>query len=565
MSPTLADAESALSRWFGFSSLRAPQRRAIVAVLAGRDTLVVMPTGGGKSLCFQIPALIAEGLTVVLSPLVSLMKDQVDALERRCIPAVGLHGGMSPGEQADALGRALRGEVKMLYVAPERLIAGRTRSALARARIALLAIDEAHCISEWGHDFRPAYRELQRIREPLGSPPAIALTATATPDVREDIVQVCGLRRPVRIVAGFDRPNLRYSVRRVGRVRDRDRKLVELAGHARGTVVVYAQTRNRVERIAATLRGAGIRAVAYHAGQPPALRRANQESFMRGELRAIAATSAFGMGVDKADVRLVIHDAIAPSLESYYQEAGRAGRDGAPADCVLLYARADRRSPQYFIDAASPLRATIEATYAAASAIARAQPTGHVAWVDRPAVAARIRRSPSEVAGALAILAKAGAVLSEEGDRGCAWVRLIATDHRINSHLRADPLRLDLVRELWRQSGGGVRAGAVVQFGALPPGLGGPGIVDVLDALMRDSILVWERTHAGLRMVNPMSPLTRWDVDWTAIAVRRRVAEARLAAMIGYAETRGCRRRVLLGYFGEDARPVRCGACDRCA
>ncbi|MDA1082454.1 MAG: RecQ family ATP-dependent DNA helicase [Gemmatimonadetes bacterium] len=243
MARSLPDAEAVLNRWFGYPSLRAPQRRAVSAVLRGRDTLVVMPTGGGKSLCFQVPALMLDGLTVVLSPLVSLMKDQVDTLVRKGIPAVGLHGGMTPGEQADAIGRVVRREAKMLYVAPERLVAGRTLDALRRLDVSLLAVDEAHCISEWGHDFRPAYRELQSIRAPLGSPPVVALTATATPDVRDDIQRVCALRNPVRIIAGFDRPNLRYAVHRVARVGDRNRRLGELVSARAGPAVVYAQTR----------------------------------------------------------------------------------------------------------------------------------------------------------------------------------------------------------------------------------------------------------------------------------------------------------------------------------
>ncbi|HVZ47470.1 MAG TPA: ATP-dependent DNA helicase RecQ, partial [Gemmatimonadaceae bacterium] len=382
MTATLADAERVLQASFGYSSLRPPQRRAIAAVLRGRDTLVVMPTGGGKSLCFQVPALLLDGLTVVLSPLVSLMKDQVDTLVRKGIAAAGLHGGLAAGEQADAIGAALRGDVRLLYVAPERLVAGHTLQALRRVRIALLAVDEAHCISEWGHEFRPAYRELMAIRAPLGMPPTIALTATATPDVRDDIVAVCGLRAPVRITAGFDRPNLHYRVHRVGRARERTNRLASLVAARDGAAVVYAQTRSRVERLAALLRRAGVPAVPYHAGQQRDVRRRTQDRFMCGDADVIVATSAFGMGVDKPDVRLVVHDAIPASLESYYQEAGRAGRDGKPSRCLLLYARADRRSPEYFIRSASPTRAAVTAVHAAAVRATRAAPAA--AWIDVP-------------------------------------------------------------------------------------------------------------------------------------------------------------------------------------
>lgn len=563
MPPTIADAEQVLSRWFGYAALRPPQRRAIVAVLNGRDVLVVMPTGGGKSLCFQVPALLVDGLTIVLSPLVSLMKDQVDTLVRKGIPAAGLHGGMTPGEQADAIAHAICGTIRMLYVAPERLVAGKTLSALCRVKVGLLAVDEAHCISEWGHEFRPAYRELMAIRGPLGMPPAIALTATATPDVRDDIAKVCGLRAPVRITAGFDRPNLHYGVHRVGRARERTNRLVDLVAAREGPAVVYAQTRSRVERLAALLVRAGVPAVPYHAGQLQDLRRRTQDRFMRGEADVIVATSAFGMGVDKPDVRLVVHDAISASLESYYQEAGRAGRDGKPSRCLLLYARADRRSPDYFIRSSSPSRATIEAVYAAAVHSCGQAPAA--AWIDVAAVARRAKVPPAEVHGAMGVLGRAGAVIDERGESGRVWVRIIATADRIASIYAADSAERALLRAMWRLSRDGLRAGTTIDVGSLPPGLGAVGLVGTLDALMRSAVIIWERPAAGLRLVDPCAPLARWPVDWEAIAARRRVAQRRLEAMIRYAESRSCRRRVLLGYFGDDVAGGRCGGCDRCA
>lgn len=562
MPPTLADAERVLARWFGYSSLRPPQRRAIGAVLAGRDTLVVMPTGGGKSLCFQVPALLLDRLTVVLSPLVSLMKDQVDTLVRKGVPAAGLHGGMTSGEQADAIGEVIRGTVRLLYVAPERLVAGKTLGALTRIRVALLAVDEAHCISEWGHEFRPAYRELLAIRRLLGMPPTIALTATATPVVRDDIVRVCGLRAPVRVTAGFDRPNLHYGVHRVGRARERTNRLVKLVSARDGPAVVYAQTRSRVERLGALLVRAGVPAVPYHAGQQPDLRRRTQDRFMRGHVEVIVATSAFGMGVDKPDVRLVVHDAMSASLESYYQEAGRAGRDGRLSHCFLLYARADRRSPEYFIRSASPSRATVEAVYRAAVQCDAGAPGA--AWIDQAAVARKARVPRAEVGGAMGILERAGAVIDEIGEAGRIWVRLLATPARIALMLPARSAERDLLRVLWRVSKGEVCSGFTVETAALPPGLGSVGLVSSLDALARDSMIVWERPAAGLRLTDPRAPLARWRLDWDAIDTRRHVAECRLAAMIRYAETRGCRRRVLLGYFGDAVVGADCGRCDRC-
>ena len=563
MLPTLPDAECVLRRWFGYSSLRTPQRRAISAVLRARDTLVVMPTGGGKSLCFQVPALMLNGLTVVLSPLVSLMKDQVDTLVAKGIPATGLHGGMSGGEQAEALVRVIRGSVKMLYLAPERLLAGRTIDALRRVSTSLLAIDEAHCISEWGNDFRPAYRQMQDIRGPLGNPPVIALTATATPDVRDDIRQVCGLRDPVQIVAGFDRPNLRYAVQRVSNARERNRRLSELLARRTGPAVVYAQTRSRVERIASTLRTSGVAAVPYHAGQLRDARRAAQERFMRGDVDVIVATCAFGMGVDKPNVRLVVHDAISASLESYYQEAGRAGRDGAPSDCVLLYARADRRSPEYFIRASSPSAELVAAVHAAAVRQVRGS-RGGTGPIDPAGVARTVKSTPAEVSGALTILSRAGAIIDRRGDGDRVWVRLTGTPGRIAGQLARDSHERHLLGALWSVTCGAVRSGCDVPLAALPPGLGSVGLVNALDALMKANLIVWERPQAGLFLSAGPASLAAPAIDWAAIDTRRIVARQRLAAMVRYAESRVCRRRVLLGYFGDHSGSARCDACDRC-
>jgi ATP-dependent DNA helicase RecQ len=565
MPHSIADAEGVLKRWFGYSTLRPPQRRAISAVLARRDTLVVMPTGGGKSLCFQVPAMMLDGLTVVLSPLVSLMKDQVDTLVRKGMPAVGIHGGMTAGEQVDAISRAIQGKARMLYVAPERLVVGQTLRALARVRVSLLAVDEAHCISEWGNEFRPAYREVQAFRAPLGSPPVIALTATATPAVRDDIIAVCGLRNPVRVTAGFDRPNLSYRVKRVGPARERTQRLTELITARSGPAVVYAQSRSRVERLAATLSRAGAPAVPYHAGQAQDLRRATQDRFMRGTVDVIVATSAFGMGVDKANVRLVVHDAISASLESYYQEAGRAGRDGKASECVLLCSRADRRSPEHFIASGSPPRELIERVYAEAAAGARAATAGFApSALSAGGLAARLKLPPAQVAGALTILERAGALTDDRGERDMAWVRLTATSRRIAAELASDSLSRELLRCLWRASKGGISTGALVRLDLLPPGIAGANLSVALDELARNSMLIWAKPGVGLRVRDPNTALKSWPVDWAGLLARRRVAEGRLAAMVRYAETRGCRRLVLLGYFGDEVEGGQCGACDRC-
>jgi ATP-dependent DNA helicase RecQ len=361
--PTLDDARAVLRARFGYGDFRPGQSSAVRAVLEGRDTLVILPTGGGKSLCYQVPALLLPGLTIVVSPLISLMKDQVDALTARGLPAAFVNSTLSSAQAAERFQRAARGELKMLYVAPERFDFGNTAERLRDMGVALLAIDEAHCISDWGHDFRPSYLRMRRVREALGDPVTIALTATATPEVRRDIVAQLGLQSPETVITGFDRTNLHYHVVPVKGDREKDQALADTLARNDGQAIVYAATRKSVERIDAVLQRAKIPAVAYHAGLDDARRHEVQDAFMNENVRAIVATNAFGMGIDKPNVRLVVHHAMPGSLEAYYQEAGRAGRDGLPSEVFLLHSFPDRFTHEFFIRGAYPERALVEQVY----------------------------------------------------------------------------------------------------------------------------------------------------------------------------------------------------------
>ena len=336
-----------LKKHFGYDRFLPLQESIIDSVMAGRDTFALMPTGGGKSLCYQLPALALPGLTLVVSPLIALMKDQVDALQANGIPADFVNSTMTAAGAAEVQRRAADGRVKLLYVAPERAELPEFRHWLAAQSVSLIAIDEAHCVSMWGHDFRPAYRKLSQLREAAGPAPVIALTATATPQVRQDILSQLGLRQPGVFVSSFNRPNLTYSVQ--PKKGAQAALLALLERHRRRSAIIYCQSRKSTEEMAEMLARQGFRAEAYHAGLEAGQRLDTQNRFIRDETHIVVATIAFGMGIDKPDVRLVAHYDLPGSVEGYYQETGRAGRDGQPSDCVAFYSYADKSKQEYFI------------------------------------------------------------------------------------------------------------------------------------------------------------------------------------------------------------------------
>ena len=338
--------EAALESHFGWSEFRPGQRPVVEALLAGQDCLAVLPTGGGKSLCYQLPAMVREGLVLVISPLVALMQDQVSQLQRRCIPAACLHAGLDAASRRALVRRLGENRLRLLYLAPERLQAEATRQlldeVLERGRLVALAVDEAHCISAWGHDFRPDYRRLGQLRSQCPGVPLVALSATAAPRVRADIIRLLQLRRPLVQVRSARRSNLSYAMGR--RPQDPLPLVLETVAGARGAVLIYARTRRSVEGWAVRLAAAGVAAIAYHAGMDPESRLLALEHFQHHPKPVLVATVAFGMGVDRADVGVVLHLDLPASAEGYLQESGRAGRDGLPAQCLVLFDPADRTS-----------------------------------------------------------------------------------------------------------------------------------------------------------------------------------------------------------------------------
>jgi ATP-dependent DNA helicase RecQ len=337
-----------LKQYFGFTSFRPLQEEIIRDSLAGKDVFALLPTGGGKSLCFQLPALARDGLTVVVSPLIALMKDQVDALQASGIPATFLNSSLAAGEGRQRLRGLHNGEFRLLYAAPERLMLSGFLEDLQRWNVRLIAVDEAHCISEWGHDFRPEYRQLAQLRELFPKVPFMALTATATTRVREDIVTHLKLREPKCYVASFNRPNLTYRV--IPKNKPYDQLLAFLRARPKDGGIVYCQSRKTTERVAANLTEDGVKAKPYHAGLTPKERTEHQELFLRDDVRVICATIAFGMGINKPNVRFVVHYDLPKNIEGYYQETGRAGRDGLPSECVLFFSAGDVVKQSGFID-----------------------------------------------------------------------------------------------------------------------------------------------------------------------------------------------------------------------
>ena len=415
--PALTDT---LRQHFGFEGLRRGQDAALAPVLAHRDALVVMPTGAGKSLVYQLAAVVdrqaGRGTTVVVSPLIALMKDQVDALQAKGIAAAAVHSAMTQAEQKAVLDVLARGGLDMIYVAPERLRQRGFLRALGACRVARLAVDEAHCVSQWGHDFRPDYRNIAPARKQMGDPPCVALTATATREVQEDIPPNLELHDPAVVVTGFDRPNLVFEVRSTpGRQQKRHALEEILDAHASGAGLVYVSTRKDAEEVSRLVREvSGQACEAYHAGLPDAERTFVQDRFIGGDLDLVVATNAFGMGVDRGDVRFVVHWSMPSTVEAYYQEAGRAGRDGKPSRAVLFYAPQDRQLREWFIEQQAPEQSDVNKLH---RALAR--------WADENGVARGEADEVSEAAGvhpvlgrvALSILERSGLAqrLDDEG------------------------------------------------------------------------------------------------------------------------------------------------------
>jgi ATP-dependent DNA helicase RecQ len=555
-------ARAVLQRHYGYPDFRGGQKPAIECVLAGQDALVLMPTGGGKSLCYQIPSQVLPGLTIVVSPLISLMKDQVDNLNQRGIAATFVNSTLKPRQITERLDAVRSGTTKLLYVAPERFDSSTFKEQLAQFNVSLLAVDEAHCVSQWGKDFRPSYARLGRLRTTLRCP-VLALTATATPEVRTDIIRMLSLRRPQVIARGFDRPNLSWSVQFMSEESEKDWEFVRLLrpGQHDGVSIAYAATRKRVEALSDLLNLRGIKSVAYHAGLSAADRHRLQEQFIDGTAGVVVATNAFGMGIDKPNVRLVVHYDHPGSLEAYYQEAGRGGRDNQPAHCLILCGEEDYRTHEFLLEQAHPAQTILAGVWRVVAELVRGGETS----IKSEMVAQRVGAvcSPRQVDAAFATLRRLGCLEVAARKSGLPRLRLVVSFPRAITYAQSRaPLAAQLLLALEQRLGSGrLYSGLELQWSELRRIGELDAVSTELTILAGDRVIEWEPHRSANAFALLREPGPR---DWQEVNERRRREQKRLERMRGYTTCSGCRRAFLLRYFGEQPEQTRCAGCDNC-
>ena len=557
-----------LGKYWGYTHFRPLQLQIIESVLAGHDTLGLMPTGGGKSITFQVPALMLDGLTIVVTPLISLMKDQVDNLKAKNIPAATLYSGMTKRERTLASDKARLGKIKLLYLSPERLKSENFRNELRNWNVSLIVVDEAHCISQWGYDFRPSYLKINVLREVFPNTPVLALTASATPVVRKDITDSLGFRPGFNIFAlSFHRDNLSYIVRYD---REKETRLISALRSVSGCAIVYVRSRNATATYAEALNNAGISATFYHAGLDAKVKDERQQLWKDNKIRVMVATNAFGMGIDKPDVRVVVHMDVPPSLEEYYQEAGRAGRDGAKAYALMIASPADKAALTRRLNAAFPPRDYILDVYEKACVfmdIPVGEGYGHVYEFDAVKFCKTFRLDPDSVRGALTILTNSGYLDYNEDPTSRGRVQiLIRRDEFYN--LRLQPNEQAVVNYLFRLYPGLFADYVPISEESLAAltSLSQEEVYQSLLALTRMKILHYipRRLMPYIYIPTARELKRHVVIPRSVYEDRKELMQKRIDAVRQFVfSDLECRDKVLLEYFGEpNATP--CGMCDVC-
>lgn len=566
----LNSAKEVLKKYWGYDSFRPGQDTAIKAVIEGKDTLILFPTGGGKSLCYQVPAVLSEGLTMVISPLISLMQDQVEQLNKRGIAATSINSSINSYEMEQRLANARNGMYKLLYCSPERLLSALWQAQLPELPVAMVAVDEAHCISQWGHDFRPPYREIKSSFEEVNkSITWLALTATATPEVRKDIIENLGFLDPVIVSKGYQRPNLKWWVTPTNRKKQFLKRIVE---KSKNSGLIYAGTQKRCENLARELIDRGIEARAYHAGFTDDERKEIQSEWLNGSVPIVVATNAFGMGIDKPDCRYVVHYDLPLSLEAYYQEAGRAGRDGEIAYPILLYNQADKEKAREKIENWHPDKNQLKTLYDGICdilelAVGSEQQEAEIIGMDM--LGKHTQLTYPVIKNGLKALSNFEILTVYEHFKPQVGIRLLLSREQLTQYVQNQKNKrkaffVDQLMRVFDPSVYEKMEYADVEYFCKKLNLSANALYKGLEVLSREQLLRFKRTGKDplIKLLEPR--LQQFVFTKKEIEAQRNRLLKKLEYMIQFAETTQCRSYFISMYFGETEAPSHCGFCDNC-
>lgn len=557
---------------FAYKNFRPGQEQAIDAILNKRHTIVVLPTGGGKSMIFQLPSLVLDGVTIVVSPLIALMKDQVDSLEKVGIPATFINSSVSLSETTQRLKQIKEGAYRLVYVAPERFYNQIFLAELKNIKVALFAIDEAHCISQWGHDFRPSYMRLKEAVKACGSPPIVALTATATPEVREDIARQLGLSENdyELVISGFARPNLHLAAVMADNKRKFEYILDAVSSQEGGSGIIYVGTRSKADEIVEFLSDYDIKAVAYHAGMDSESRNWVQEQFMQSKAQVVVATNAFGLGINKKDIRFVIHHDLPGTIEAYYQEAGRAGRDGLTSYCLLFYSPSDRYLREFFISGDNPSPNLIKEVYAFLLESQQLNPGGeNSVLITYAALSKNLSESAPDMAigTAIKILEKEGYVSRPNERTTNTFVKLRHSwAETLGAISPRAKVQLVVAEKLSQRFCSEMEKGwqFVAEEVAIILQIKKDVLNRVIKKMAEQEIIEYRPPFKGteIRILKFCDP-DELNLNFKALEIKAERAKSKLDKMESYVYANSCRQQFILKYFGEKDAPV-CGHCDNC-